>query len=185
MFSLDLKDKQLLWWIMKLFCEIFKILCSAIIGSVVAMILFLNGMIFLKHDITLDTQISYADMASINLTVATIVLAAVALIVAVGAIFGYQAIRIGSIEASIEKSVLAAETQVKNELPKLLKLKLPELLKTELPPKLKEQLRIQLKEQLVEMRKNGVFQQEFARAVYGSDQSDDTSDEERIKGNRL
>jgi len=163
---------------MKLFCEIFKIFCSAIIGSVVAMILFLNGMIFSKHDNTIDTQISYADMTSINLTVATIVLAAVALIVAVGGIFGYQAIRTSSIEASIEKSVPAAEKQVKNELPKLLKLELPELLKTELPPELKEQLRIQLKDQLVEMRNNGVFQREFALAVYGSDQSEDTSDEE-------
>lgn len=163
---------------MKLLREIFKILCSAIIGSVVAMILFLNGMIFSEHDYTIDTQISYADMASINLTVATIVLAAVALIVAVGGIFGYQAIRTGSIEASIEKSVSAAETQVKNELPKLLKLELPELLKTELPPELKKQLRIQLKEQFAEMRENGVFQQEFALAVYGRDQSEDTSDED-------
>jgi len=167
---------------MKLLREIFKILCSAIIGSVVAMILFLNGMIFSEHDYTIDTQISYADMASINLTVATIVLAAVALIVAVGGIFGYQAIRTGSIEASmeasIEKSVSAAETQVKNELPKLLKLELPESLKTKLPPELKEQLRIQLKEQLVEMRNNGVFQREFALAVYGSDQSEDTSNED-------
>ena len=147
---------------MKLLREIFKILCSAIIGSVVAMILFLNGMIFSEHDYTIDTQISYADMASINLTVATIVLAAVALIVAVGSIFGYQAIRTGSIEASIKKSVPAAETQVKNELPKLLK----------------DQLRIELKEQLVEMRNDGVFQQEFALAVYGSHPSEDTSDEE-------
>lgn len=104
---------------MKLICEIFKILSSAMIGSIVAMVLFLDGIVFSKHSTPLDAQISYENMASINLTVATIILAAVALIIAIGAIFGYQAIRSSLIEA--------AQSVVCNQLPILLRKELDEM----------------------------------------------------------
>jgi hypothetical protein len=97
---------------MRLFFEILKIAAGVVIGAI--LVAFFNFNLHI-NDVSAPTQrvgLSYADMAAINLTVATVVLGSVALIVAVAAVFGFQIIR--------TESVSSAEKRVKTELPKML-----------------------------------------------------------------
>lgn len=94
---------------MRIFAEILKIVVGVIIGAVV--VVFFGTSIHLSKDASVagPTELTYADLAAINLTVATVVLGGVALIVAVAAVFGFQVIR--------NESVSNAETRVKTDLP--------------------------------------------------------------------
>lgn len=171
---------------MKLLNEILKMISCAFIGGCVAMALVANGIFAVSHGTNVGKNISFSELASINLTVATIVLASVALIVGIGAILGYQSIRSSSVQSSIEASVLASversvmvsKLQVEELLPKLIKVELPCSLRVELPLQIDEPLKMHLKEALSEMRKSGVFQKEFAMAVFGPTEKDNDFDEE-------
>lgn len=61
-------------------------------------------------------EMSYADLAAVNLTAATIALGAVAVVVTIAAVFGFQVIRAASVSA--------AENRVEGDLPKLLEAEL-------------------------------------------------------------
>lgn len=64
-------------------------------------------------------ELSYAELAAINMTAATVALGAVALVVAIAAVFGFQVIRAASVRA--------AEIRVVGELPRLLQLELSKM----------------------------------------------------------
>ncbi|RUU58235.1 hypothetical protein [Mesorhizobium sp. M2C.T.Ca.TU.002.02.1.1] len=98
---------------MKFIYEAAKIIVAFIIGAALVAFLQVNLHLFgggTSSDKALD--LSYSDLAVINLTVATVVLGGVALIVAVAAVFGFQVIR--------TESVSNAENRVKTELPDML-----------------------------------------------------------------
>jgi len=89
-----------------------------VLGSVIgALVLYL----FLFYDVPSawtrgvsgvpEPSVSYSDLAAINLTAATVTLAAVAVVITVAAVFGFQVIR--------SESVSAAEKWVAAEVPSL------------------------------------------------------------------
>lgn len=98
---------------MNFFYEAIKIIVAMIVGAALVSFLKVNLHLFgggTTSEKALD--LSYSDLAAINLTVATVVLGGVALIVAIAAVFGFQIIR--------TESVSNAENRVKTELPSML-----------------------------------------------------------------
>lgn len=96
---------------MKFIYELFKITIAVIVGA--GLVMFLNINLHFGANLSRPSvDLSYSDLAAINLTVATVVLGGVALIVAVAAVFGFQIIR--------SESVSNAENRVKQELPGML-----------------------------------------------------------------
>jgi hypothetical protein len=96
---------------MRAVVEVSKIVLGVIIGAAIVAVLNINFHITDATSALRPINLSYADLAAINLTVATVVLGGVALIVAVAAVFGFQVIR--------SESVSGAETRVKTDLPNL------------------------------------------------------------------
>jgi hypothetical protein len=96
---------------MRMFVEITKIVVGVLIGAALVALFDIN--IHINDEMTNSHPIAltYADLAAINLTVATVVLGGVALIVAVAAVFGFQVIR--------SESVSNAETRVRTDLPEM------------------------------------------------------------------
>lgn len=97
---------------MRIFYEVLKISIGVAAGAAIVVFLNVNFHIFGGRMKEGQVDLSYADLAAINLTVATVVLGGVALIVAVAAVFGFQVIR--------SESVSNAENRVKDDLPALL-----------------------------------------------------------------
>jgi membrane-bound ClpP family serine protease len=97
---------------MRIVYELFKIMIGVIAGAGLLVFLNVNLHLFNAASQPAALSLSYADLAAINLTVATVVLGGVALIVAVVAVFGFQIIR--------TESVSNAEKRVKEELPAML-----------------------------------------------------------------
>jgi len=96
---------------MRILFEIVKIAVGVFIGAVAVAFFNLNFHISTGQHVPHPVEMAYADLASINLTVATVVLGGVALIVAVAAVFGFQVIR--------REAVTNAEARVKADLPTL------------------------------------------------------------------
>ncbi|WP_430257195.1 hypothetical protein [Neorhizobium sp. IRS_2294] len=94
---------------MRILTEITKIVVGVLSGA--ALVIFFNINFHFAEGATTSQplELTYADLAAINLTVATVVLGGVALIVAVAAVFGFQIIR--------TESVSNAETRVRADLP--------------------------------------------------------------------
>ncbi|MEI8715670.1 hypothetical protein [Mesorhizobium sp. ISC11] len=97
---------------MKFLYEFVKITIALLVGAALVMFLNVNLHLFGGTSAQKALDLSYSDLAVINLTVATIVLGGVGLIVAVAAVFGFQVIR--------SESVSNAESRVKQELPDML-----------------------------------------------------------------
>lgn len=95
---------------MKLLFELTKIAIGVLAGA--ALVFLLNINLHLFQGDSSSVEMSYADLATINLTVATVVLGGVALIVGIVAVFGFQVIR--------TESVSNAKSHVKEELPAML-----------------------------------------------------------------
>ncbi len=96
---------------MKILIEITKIVVSVLIGAALVGFFNINVRITGGSPTSQPVALSYADLAAINLTVATVVLGGVALIIAVAAVFGFQIIR--------NESVSNAEMRVKADLPEM------------------------------------------------------------------
>ena len=94
---------------MGILIEVTKIVLSVLIGAALVVIFGIDLHIQGGSTSSQPVELTYADLAAINLTVATVVLGGVALIVAVAAVFGFQVIR--------NESVSTAETRVKMDLP--------------------------------------------------------------------
>lgn len=94
---------------MRVFSEILKIAVGVFIGAVAVAFFNINFHMNDVRSVARPVEMGYADLASINLTVATVVLGGVALIVAVAAVFGFQVIR--------HEAVTNAEARVKADLP--------------------------------------------------------------------
>ncbi len=101
---------------MRVIYEIFKIVIGVGAGASLFTVFKFNLDVIGSSPQTRDVELSYADLAAINLTVATVVLAAVGLIVGIVAVFGFQIIR--------SESISNAEKRVLEEMPKILKLEL-------------------------------------------------------------
>lgn len=97
---------------MKFLYELLKTTIGLLVGAGLVMFLNVNLHLFGGTSSQKALDLSYSDLAAINLTVATVVLGGVALIVAVAAVFGFQIIR--------SESVSNAENRVKTELPSML-----------------------------------------------------------------
>lgn len=97
---------------MRVLYELLKIAIGVAVGAAMVVFLNFNLHLFGGGPSVKPIEMSYADLAAINLTVVTVVLGGVALIVAVGAVFGFQVIR--------SESVSNAENRVKQELPDML-----------------------------------------------------------------
>jgi hypothetical protein len=96
---------------MRIVIEITKIVLGVVIGAALAALFIMNINLTDKAPTSPPVALTYADLAAINLTVATVVLGGVALIVAIAAVFGFQVIR--------SESVSNAETRVKADLPQM------------------------------------------------------------------
>jgi hypothetical protein len=94
---------------MRVIYELFKIAIGVTAGASLVAIFKLNLHIFGDYSPTKPIDLSYSDLAAINLTAATVVLGGVALIVAVAAVFGFQIIR--------TESVTNAASRVRADLP--------------------------------------------------------------------
>lgn len=94
---------------MRIIYELLKITIGVAAGACLVVFLNVNLHLFNGYSTPQPISISYADLAAINLTVATVVLGAVALIVGVAAVFGFQIIR--------SESVSNAELRVLKEMP--------------------------------------------------------------------
>lgn len=92
--------------------EFVKTTLALLVGAGLVMFLNVNLHLFGGTSSQEALDLSYTDLAVINLTVATVVLGGVALIVAVAAVFGFQIIR--------SESVSNAENRVTKELPGML-----------------------------------------------------------------
>lgn len=92
--------------------ELLKIVIGVVVGAVLVVFLNVNLHLFSRGPAVQTVDMSYADLAAINLTVATIVLGGVALIVGLVAVFGFQIIR--------SESVSNAEKRVLEEMPEML-----------------------------------------------------------------
>ena len=115
---------------MRFVTDILKIILGVICGAALVGIFDLNIRFFGSSNAgSAQLDLSYADLAAVNLTAATVALGAVAVVVTVAAVFGYQVIRAASIAA--------AEDRVKGDLPTLLK---RELLSMEKDGRLKNAL---------------------------------------------
>lgn len=99
--------------------ELLKIVIGVVVGASLVVFLNVNLHLFNSGAAAQTFEMSYADLAAINLTVATVVLGAVALIVGVVAIFGFQIIR--------SESVSNAEKRVLEEMPEILKRELGQM----------------------------------------------------------
>ncbi|MBY8915314.1 hypothetical protein KUG85_02815 [Nitratireductor sp. L1-7-SE] len=98
---------------MRIATEIAKISVGVLVGAGLVSLLGSNVLFAgFTHPPT-GIQMSYAELAAINLTAATVALGAVAVVVTIAAVFGFQVIRSASIKAS--------EERVKEELPEKLK----------------------------------------------------------------
>ncbi|WGG58139.1 MULTISPECIES: hypothetical protein [Brucella/Ochrobactrum group] len=106
---------------MRFLFEILKLASAGAVGAALLAVFNFNFHILGRGAFGPPTRLSYADMASINLTAATVALGAVALIVALAAMFGFHVIK--------AESVRAAEDQVKKELPKLVEAELQKMAK--------------------------------------------------------
>jgi hypothetical protein len=103
---------------MKILFELLKIALGVTAGA--AFVAFANiNFHFANVPQVQTTQMSYADLAAINLTAATVVLGGVALVVAVAAVFGFQIIR--------SESVANAGERVKSELPEMVERELKKM----------------------------------------------------------
>ncbi|MBY3344793.1 hypothetical protein [Rhizobium laguerreae] len=94
---------------MRAIYELLKIMIGVAAGAGLVVFLNVNLHLFDGGAPVEPVDMSYADLAAINLTVATVVLGAVALIVGVVAVFGFQIIR--------TESVSNAELRVLKEMP--------------------------------------------------------------------
>lgn len=97
---------------MKIIYELLKVAIGVIVGAALVVFLNVNLHLFGGGTPVKPVEMTYSDLAAINLTAATVVLGGVALIVAVAAVFGFQIIR--------SESVSNAENRVKEELPAML-----------------------------------------------------------------
>ena len=93
--------------------ELLKIVVGVVVGAGLVVFLNINLHLFSKGATVQTIDMSYADLAAINLTVATVVLGGVALIVGVVAVFGFQIIR--------SESISNTEKRVLEEMPEMLK----------------------------------------------------------------
>ncbi|NTJ41670.1 hypothetical protein G6L28_03525 [Agrobacterium larrymoorei] len=96
---------------MRILYELLKIAVGVAVGACLVVFLNVNLHLFSDGASVQSVGLSYADLAAINLTVATVVLGAVALIVGVVAVFGFQIIR--------SESVSNAEQRVLKEMPQM------------------------------------------------------------------
>ncbi len=99
--------------------ELLKIVVGVVVGAGLVVFLNINLHLFGSGAAAKTVDMSYAELAAINLTVATVVLGAVALIVGVVAVFGFQIIR--------TESVTNAEKRVLEEMPEMLKRQLGQM----------------------------------------------------------
>jgi hypothetical protein len=104
---------------MRVLIEITKIVVGVLVGAALVGLFDINLHVTGGSAPAPPVVLSYADLAAINLTVATAVLGGVALIVAVAAVFGFQVIR--------SESVSNAETRVKTDLPEMVERELSKM----------------------------------------------------------
>lgn len=97
---------------MKYIADVLKIVLGVLVGAGIVGLLDVN-IAFVNPDVgSSGLSISYAELAAINLTAATLALGAVAVVVTIAAVFGFQVIRAASVSA--------AESRVEGDLPDLL-----------------------------------------------------------------
>lgn len=106
---------------MRFFFEILKLATAGAVGAAMLAFFNFNFHILGRGALGPPVRLSYADLASINLTAATVALGAVALVVAVAAVFGFQVIK--------SESVRAAEAKVVEDLPELVRIELRKMAK--------------------------------------------------------
>jgi hypothetical protein len=93
-----------------------KIILGVFVGAALVGLFNINFRILHSGVMSTNTDMTYADLAAVNLTAATVALGAVAVVVTIAAVFGFQVIRAASVSA--------AESRVEGDLPKLLEIEL-------------------------------------------------------------
>lgn len=97
---------------MRFVADIIKVLIGVLAGAAIVGISGINLRVLQSPAASRDVEMSYAELAAINLTAATIALGAVAVVVTIAAVFGFQVIRAASVSA--------AESRVEGDLQNLL-----------------------------------------------------------------